>query len=129
MNDVPLTAEDVRAAAEVHGELGPDYRDAVVESFMAKIDKQIEARVDERLAGLTKPGRRLGRRPVDPIRLSKFRFALAGLVAGSAIAGIPLTIAAGTGLSEAGASPRALIWIWVLVVAVYGLAAYRLRRR
>jgi hypothetical protein len=125
VNDVPLTAEDVRAAAEVHGELGPDYRDAVVESFLAKIDKQIEARVDERLASLTKPGRR----PVDPIRLSKFRFALAGLVAGSAIAGIPLTIAAGTGLSRAGASPSALIWIWVLVVAVYGLAAYRLRRR
>ena len=53
MKDSRLTTEDVRAAAEVHRELGPDYGDAVVESFLAKIDQQIEARVDERLAGLT----------------------------------------------------------------------------
>ncbi len=125
MSDVPLTAEDIRAAAEVHGELGPDYSDAVVESFLAKIDKQIEARVDERLASLSKPGRR----PVDPVRLSKYRIALAGAGAGMVVVGVPLTLVAATGLSDAGASPRALFWIWVVLVAIYGLAAYRLRRR
>lgn len=124
MSDSRLTAEDIRAAAEVHGELGPDYHDAVIESFLAKIDKKIEARVDERLAAVTKP-----RRSVDPVQLGRRRLALVGVVAGSAMAGIPLTLVAGSALSQAGHSPKALIWIWVVLLAVYGLAAYRLRRR
>ena len=61
MADKSLSVDDIRAAAEVHGELGPEYGDAVVESFLAKIDKQIEARVDQRLASMTKPGRLAGR--------------------------------------------------------------------
>ncbi len=127
MNESPLSAQDVRAAAEVHRELGPDYGDAVVESFLSKIDKQIEARVDQRLASMTKPGRL--RRPPDPVRLSKYRIALAGVVAGSVVAGLPLTVIAGHSLSRAGLNAKPLIWIWVVLVAVYGLAAYRLRRR
>ena len=82
MSDSPLTADDIRAAAEVHGELGPDYHDAVVESFLATIDKKIEARVDERLAAVAKP-----RRPVDPVRLSKYRIALASAAAGTVVVG------------------------------------------
>jgi hypothetical protein len=77
MSDAPLTAEDVRAAAEVQGELGADYGDAVVESFLAKVDKQIEARVDERIARLTGQSRLTRRkRPADPVRLGKLRIAL-----------------------------------------------------
>ncbi len=125
MTESPLSAQDVRAAAEVHRELGPDYGDAVVESFLAKIDKQIEARVDEQLASLARPARR----PVDPVRLSKYRIALAGVVAGSAVVGIPLSLLAGSALSRTGDNSKPLIWIWVVLVAIYGLAAYRLRRR
>jgi hypothetical protein len=124
MSDSPLTAQDIRAAAEVHGELGPDYHDAVVESFLAKIDKQIEARVDERLAAVTKPRRR----PVNQARLSKYRIALAGAAGGSFVVGVPLTIIAGHAMAGTGGSGR-LFWIWVVVVLVYGLAAFRLRRR
>ncbi|MFY9890097.1 MAG: hypothetical protein WAK71_17410 [Streptosporangiaceae bacterium] len=124
MSDSSVTGQDIRAAAEVHGELGPEYGDAVVESFLARIDKQIEARVDERLAAVARP-----RRPVDPARLSKFRLAFGGLVAGSAVAGIPLTVLAAQARNEAGNSPKALLVIWVVVLAVYGLVAYRLRRR
>jgi hypothetical protein len=131
MKDSRLTTEDVRAAAEVHRELGPDYGDAVVESFLAKIDKQIEARVDERLAGLTgqvRPARR--RRPADPVRLGKLRIALAGLVAGSMVAGIPLTImfvrGDGTPSPDSGAT---VLFLWAILVVIYGLAAIRLRRR
>jgi hypothetical protein len=125
MKDAPLTAQDVRAAAEVHGELGPDYQDAVVESFLAKIDKQIEARVDERLAAVTKPRRR----SVDPVRLSKYRIAVASAAAGTVVVGLPLTLIAATALSDSGSNPKRLIWIWVVLLAVYGLAAFRLRRR
>ncbi len=125
MTESQLSAQEVRAAAEVHRELGPDYGDAVVESFLAKIDKQIEARVDQQLASRT----RRGRRPADPVRLGKWRFALAGAVAGSVVVGLPLTFIAASALTDSGLHAGRLIWIWVVLVAVYGLAAYRLRRR
>ena len=125
MSDSPLSAEDIRAAAEVHRELGADYGDAVVESFLAKIDKHIEERVEQRLASVPKRARR----PVDPVRLSKYRTALAGAAAGSVVVGLPLTLVTFTALSDAGAGHKALIWIWVVLVAVYGLAAHRLLRR
>jgi hypothetical protein len=125
MTESPLSAQDVRAAAEVHRELGPDYGDAVVESFLAKIDKQIEARVDQQLASRTRPRRR----PADPVRLGKWRFALAGAVAGSVVVGLPLTLIAARAAADSGLHAGRLIWIWVVLVAVYGLAAYRLRRR
>lgn len=128
MNDVPLSAQDIRASAEVHGELGPDYQDAVVESFLAKIDKQIEARVDERLAAMG-PSARPRRRPADPVRLGKFRVAVASAAVGTAVVGIPLTFVAEKALSRAGNGADPLVLIWVVLLAVYGLAAFRLRRR
>ena len=125
MSDSPLSAHDIRAAAEVHRELGPDYGDAVVESFLAKIDKHIEERVEQQLAGVARPVRR----PVDPARLSKYRTALGGAVAGSVVAGAPLTVLAFAVLHQFGVSPAPLVVLWVVLLAVYGLAAYRLRRR
>jgi hypothetical protein len=124
MREAPLSAQDIRAAAEVHAELGPDYGDAVVESFLAKLDKQIEARVEERLAAV--PVRR--RRPVDPLRLSKLRYALAGGAVGAVVAGVPLTMIAVRALHFTDNGGRVL-WVWVPLAIVVGLAAYRLRRR
>jgi hypothetical protein len=126
MSEPPVTAQDVRASAEVHRELGPEYGDAVVESFLARVEKRIDERVDERLAAVGRPHRR---RPVDPVRLSKQRFALAGAAAGTVVVGVPLTIIAAGALSRSGGDVRPLAWIWVVLVVVYGLAAYRLRRR
>jgi hypothetical protein len=127
MTDSPLSARDVRAAAEVHRELGADYGDAVVESFLAKIDQHIEERVEQQIAGLTRPARR----PLDPARLSRYRTALAGAAAGSMVAGVPLSLVGWWVLKDAGGrgNPAPLFVIWVVLVAVYGLAAYRLRRR
>jgi hypothetical protein len=39
-----VSAEDIRAAAEVHRELGPDYSDAAVASFIDKVDRPLAAR-------------------------------------------------------------------------------------
>jgi hypothetical protein len=50
-----FTPDELRAAAEVHDELGPDYRDAVLESFLDKVGKEIDARVDARLSGSPRP--------------------------------------------------------------------------
>jgi hypothetical protein len=49
MSDSPVDPHDIRAAAETYQELGPDYHDAVVASFLAKVDRELEARVQARL--------------------------------------------------------------------------------
>jgi hypothetical protein len=61
MGTSPLSPEDIRAAAGAHHELGPQYSDAVVASFLEKVDQEIAARVDERLA-VSRPRTR----PVEP---------------------------------------------------------------
>lgn len=124
MGESPLSAEDFRAAAEVHGELGPDYGDAVVESFLARIDQHIKARVEQHLA--SKPAPR--RRQIDPVRLNRRRTVFAGVVAGSVVAGVPLSVTAWWLLKDTGANPAPLLVIWIAILAVYGLVAYRLRR-
>ena len=50
MTTSPLSPDEFRAAAEVHRELGPEYSDAVVESFLEKVDREIGARIDAHLA-------------------------------------------------------------------------------
>jgi len=67
MSTSPLSPEDIRAAAEVHRELGPEYSDAVVAAFLEKVDREVAARVDARLAGIpeappAKPAWPAGRR-------------------------------------------------------------------
>ena len=45
-----LSPGEVRAAAEVHRELGPEYSDAVVESFLERIDRRVAERIDREVA-------------------------------------------------------------------------------
>jgi hypothetical protein len=54
--DPVLTAEEIRAAAAAHDELGPEYSDAVVASFLEKVEEEITARVDARFAETRPPG-------------------------------------------------------------------------
>jgi hypothetical protein len=58
MSDSPLSRQEIYAAAAAHDELGPEYSDAVVASFLEKVDKEIDARVDARLAGMDQPAPR-----------------------------------------------------------------------
>jgi hypothetical protein len=104
MGESPLSAQDIRAAAEVHRELGPEYGDAVVESFLARIDEHIEARVEQQLARKTA----VRRRQIDPVRLGKYRAAFAGLVAGSVVVGVPLTIRTWHLLGDEGRGAKSL---------------------
>src|SRR5690348_5795134 len=50
VSDSPLSAGELRAAAETHQELPSEYRDAVLESFVERVGREIDARVDARLA-------------------------------------------------------------------------------
>jgi hypothetical protein len=86
----PLSPEEIRAAAEVHRELGPQYSDAVVQSFLDKIDKEVEARIEARIAAL--PSKR--RSQPEPSARARRRPFLAGTAVGLAGAGIPLGVLA-----------------------------------
>lgn len=55
MDTSPVSPEDIRAAAEVHEELGPEYQDAVVAAFIAKVEREVDARVRVRLAAMRRP--------------------------------------------------------------------------
>lgn len=81
----PLSPEDIRAAAEVHRELGPEYSDAVVASFLEKVDREIAARVEARLAGTPQ---------APPAKPGSRRALLTGIAIGIAVSGIPLILIA-----------------------------------
>ncbi len=53
----PLSPDEFRAAAEVYRELGPEYGDAIAESFTEKINREIEARVAAQLSRAPRPPR------------------------------------------------------------------------
>ena len=52
MDTSPVSPDDIRAAAEVHEELGPEYHDAVVASFVDRVEREVDARVRARLAAM-----------------------------------------------------------------------------
>ena len=100
--------EEIRAAAEVHAELAPEYRDAVVESFLDRVNKEIDERVDRRLAVLQQPA------APEPRPRSM------ALAITSMALGIPLT-AVVTGAANGGSQTIELIVIW-LAIAVINVA-------
>ena len=100
------TADEIRAAAETHRELPPEYQSAVIDSFLSKVDREIDARVDARIAGYG--GGRV--RPARP-RTPAF-FILATLVAG-----IPLSaIAVAAGQHPAGFWGLLVVWIGIVII-------------
>jgi hypothetical protein len=66
MSTSPVDPQDIRAAAEVQRELGPEYSDAVVAAFIDRVDRAVAARVEARLAEerQRRPVVRHGRRPL-----------------------------------------------------------------
>jgi hypothetical protein len=106
-----FTRDEIRAAAETHNELGyelgHDYQAAVIDSFLDKVGREIDARVDARMA----------QRPVRPGR-GPAPFALAVV---SLALGIPLTAIA-AGLS--GLAGLLVVWIGITAINVaYALQA------
>ena len=83
MSDSPLSPQEIRAAAEVHRELGPEYSDAVVASFLERVDREIAARVEARLAGVPRTG---------PAKTDSRSTLLTGIAIGATVCGIPLLL-------------------------------------
>jgi hypothetical protein len=113
-----LNPDEIRAAAHTHQELGPDYQSAVIESFLDKVGREIDARVDARVAGLS-PRARRQRLDRQPIQRSPFALALISLVAG-----IPLTAIA-TNFRTGGTTALFVIWLAITVINVAYVASYR----
>ena len=88
MSTPPVSAQDFRAAAEAHRELGPEYSDAVVDSFLEKIEARLEERVNARLAELSPPRRR----PLARLSQKGRRNLLAGVAVGVGGFGVWLSL-------------------------------------
>lgn len=111
MSSPALTPDEIRAAAETHHELGPDYQSAVIESFIDKVGREIDARVDARVAG-ARPAGKLA--PADsPGRGLAFTLALV-----SVVMGIPLTAIALNAGHAAGLTALLVVWIGIAIINV-----------
>ena len=109
MSDSPLSPQEIRAAAAAHAELGPEYSDAMVASFLERVDEEIAARVDARLAGIAQPE--------PPAELDHRRTLLKGVCVGIAVSGIAV-------LAVGGNAPERLHrLIWVLLALLVVCAA------
>jgi hypothetical protein len=115
MGTSPLSPEDIRAAAGAHHELGPEYSDAVVASFLARVDQEIAARVDERLAAAGPPGAR----PAEP---GNRRAVVKGFVMGVASSVAVVLLVAGVRPGH-----KALLWLLVLGIACWAGARWARR--
>lgn len=125
MGDSRLSSEEIRAAAEIHDELGPDYRDAVVQSFLDKLDGEVSARIDAQLGA--RPARTA---PADPALLERKRVQLGAVAAGSAVTALASGAAVEWSMHYPGSSPlKALAVVWVVLAVLYLGYAWRLRRR
>lgn len=109
-----MSADEIRAAAETHRELPPEYQSAVIESFLAKVGGEIDARVDARLASH-------GRMPGLHRPRSAAFFVLTTLVMA-----IPLSaIATAAGAHPAGFWGVLVVWIGVVAINVAYLSRLR----
>jgi hypothetical protein len=113
-----LSPDEIRAAAETHRELGPDYRDAVVDSFLERVGREIDARVDARVAAAQPVRQQRERAPRRP-------FSDVAVLTISLVFGIPLSaIAVAAGAHPAGLAGLLVVWIAIAVINI----AYAVRR-
>jgi hypothetical protein len=118
VTDSPLSAGDLRAAAETHKELGPEYRDAVLESFVERVGREIDARVDARLAQAAVRPVTPQPAPPPPARQPK-QFSPLAMALGSIALGIPITaIVVAAGTHPVGFAGLLVVWIAIAVINV-----------
>jgi hypothetical protein len=116
VTDSPLSAGEFRAAAETHSELGPEYRDAVLDQFVDRVGREIDARVDARLAQAARhPG------PIQytqaPVQRQPRQFPAIGMALGSITLGIPITaIVVAAGSHPVGFAGLLIVWIAIAAI-------------
>jgi type VI protein secretion system component VasF len=121
-----MSPEEIRAAFEVHRELPPEYADAVVDSFIERMSREISAQVDARVAAIEPAAsrevistRRAGSRRA-PLKIAE---ACIAVVALATLVGMSHVLYSTT-------HHEALVLLWVLVAAACAVrAAQRLPGR
>ncbi len=116
MSDSPLSPQEIRAAAEAHQELGPEYSDAVVASFLDKVDRAVAARVNAHLAET--------RQPAPPAEPGDRRTLLKGIAVGVCLSGIALVLVGGNPDERV----HRLIWVLMIMAVVCAPGATWVRR-
>jgi hypothetical protein len=116
MSTSPLSPEEVRAAAEVHRELGPEYDDAVVASFLEKVDRAVAAR-------LTGPPR------AQPVMPDGRRTLLKGVAIGAIVSGSVIFAAMSGNASEEERGFLVVLALWLVAAVGYALSAARTRQQ
>jgi anti-sigma factor RsiW len=117
VNSPSLTPDEIRAAAETHRDLGPDYQSAVIESFLEKVGREIDARVDARVAAAqpympsAPPAA-----PVKPASRERSAFVLAIVSMSLGIPLTALTVTAGT--HPVGIAGLPVVWLAIAVINV-----------
>ena len=121
-----MSSEEIRAAAETYSELGPGYRDAVIDSFLDKVGGEIDARVAARLATPPPmPG------PTGRQRRGSASGSPLALAAISMVLGIPISaIAVAAGTHPAGALGLIIVWVAIAVINLgYAMSPHGLNRQ
>jgi hypothetical protein len=130
VNTSSFSSEEIRAAAHTHSELGPEYEGAVIDSFLEKVGREIDARVDDRIGRSRGRGRdTVSGSEGGPAHLHHQGAPLA-LPVISMVLGIPLTaIAVSAGGHPAGLTGLVIIWAALVAINVaYSLSARRYDR-
>ena len=119
MSDSPLSPEEIRVAAAVHYDLGPEYSDAVVASFLEKVDREVAARVDARLAA--------GREPAVPVAADSRRSTLMqGIAIGIGVSAVTAFVVGGNPDERL----HRMLWLLLVFIVLIGAAgAVRAGRR
>ena len=117
VNSPSLTPDEIRAAAETHRDLGPDYQSAVIESFLEKVGREIDARVDARVAA-AQPYMTAAPHaaPVKPASRERSAFVLAIVSMSLGIPLTALTVTAGT--HPVGIAGLLVVWLAITVINV-----------
>jgi hypothetical protein len=119
MSTSPLDPQEIRAAAGAHKELGPEYSDAVIESFLERVDREVTARVEARLGPVPVE------RPTVPTPANNRRMLLTGVAIGIVVTGIPsMAVAASAGGVIPADEQAVLIVLAILWAIAVGIGAY-----
>jgi hypothetical protein len=82
MDSSPLSPDDFRAAAEVYRELGPDFSEAVAQSFIDQVNREIVTRAAAQASR--------AQQSADVSKLHKHRPPVSGLASGAVVSAISL---------------------------------------
>jgi hypothetical protein len=102
---------EIRAAAAAHEELGPEYSDAVVASFLNRVEEEIAARVEARMAEAP--------RPEAPADEASRRALWRGIAIGIVIGGIAVSAIGG----NPGEHAHRLMLILMVCAVAFAVAA------